>query len=158
MNTEPKKLRYKEDDINLLLPSFKPRVQGVLEDMRSLGYTPVLRDTVRTEAEAAANAAKGTGSVNSMHLYGCAADIICNDHGWACAAAKCKFYVKLGYAVEAHGMYWGGRFKKVDQPHMQGVPAIPRAQNAIRALGHEPESAAKRDAMVKAALRPVEAV
>jgi hypothetical protein len=141
--------KYKEDDINLLLPSFRPKVQAVYDGMQAAGYRPCLRDTVRTQAEADANAEKGTGSSRSMHMYGCAADIICDEHGWSCAAVKCKFYTKLGALVEAQGLFWGGRFQSVDQPHMQGVAPTPKAQNAMRALGTADRTAGARDALVR---------
>lgn len=147
------RLKYKEDDIVLLLPSFRPRVEQVLKTMRALGFTPVLFDTVRTEEQAAKNSAKGTGVRLSMHIYGCAADIICNQHGWACAKHKCKFYVKLGQASQAAGLYWGGSFG--DMPHMQALPFAPKVQNEMRALGYSDESAGARDALSARHLRPV---
>src|SRR4051812_1339169 len=99
--------RYKQDDIALLLPSFQPEVQFILDDMKRQGFKPVLFDGFRTPAEALRNAAKGTGKANSPHLYGVAADVICDDHGWACADKRCKFYVKLVATVRARGLVTG---------------------------------------------------
>ena len=149
------KLRYKEDDINLLLPSVRERVVGVISDMKDLGFQPVLKDTLRTSAEAAANELKGTGIRLSMHMFGVAADVICNQHGWSCQQRGCKFYKKLGYAVESRGLYWGGHFG--DMVHMQGLPFTTAVQDALRALGRGPDSLDARDAFVRRYLKEVAA-
>jgi hypothetical protein len=149
--------RYKEDDINLLLPSFIPEVQAVLDSMRSQGFKPVLFDGLRTPAEALKNAAKGTGKSNSPHLYGVAADVICDEHGWSCAQKKCKFFTKLVATVRARGLVTGedfhgpGGVRKVDQPHFQAV--LPATEAKLHALGMGPESVPARDALVQAFLK-----
>jgi D-alanyl-D-alanine carboxypeptidase len=142
--------RYKSDDIELLLPTFRERVRKLMARMVELGFAPVLFDGVRTLQEAQANAAKGTGIAKSVHCYGAAADIVCGFHGWACAAKRCKFYRNLGREAEALGLLWGGRFPSVDQPHVQGV-AISQ-QNDLRKLGMDAASAAARDALVSSYL------
>lgn len=116
----------KEDDINLLVPSFRPLVQRVLEGVRAAGYKPLLKDTLRTDAEAARNAARGTGSKGSMHCYGVAADVICAEHHWDCHKHGCDFFEVLGTEVEkVPGLVWGGRWtrggKGPDKPHFQCV-------------------------------------
>lgn len=143
--------RYKSDDIELLLPSFREAVRSVMSDMVALGFQPVLFDGMRTHAEALHNAAKGTGIKDSMHEYGVAADVICDVHGWQCRAKGCKFYTKLGASAEARKLLWGGRFTNVDQPHMQGVSIA--QQKLIRALGKDTSTVTARDAEVVKFLR-----
>ncbi len=146
----PSGMPYRQDDISLLLPSFRKRVEGVLRRVRAAGHDPCLFDTTRTLAEAQKNAKKGTGAknpLNSMHLYGCAADVICNAHGWDCAKHKCDFYTVLLDATKAEGLVSGRYFEKVDLPHMQGVRVGQQAE--MKALGVSPESAAARDALVR---------
>lgn len=145
----PKKPKYRSDDIKLLLPTMQTKVQELLDAMVVDKFTPVLWDSARTDEEAERNAANGKGIKNSVHIYGGAADIICGEHGWSCAANKCKFFTKLGQHAERLGFVWGGRFKRVDQPHVQGMK-VGEPQNKLRALGYKPESVAARDAIVQA--------
>jgi hypothetical protein len=137
--------RHKADDVNLLLPSFRERVVLLLERLAARGYSPVPRDTLRTRAEAARNDEEGRGIKDSMHLYGAAADIICDAHAWSCAQRGCGFYDELGILAEAMGLTWGGRWKRRDMPHVQGVKV--GDQPAFRRL--KPE---QRDAFVAARL------
>lgn len=144
--------KYREDDINLLLPSWRVQVQALLDRMKALGFVPVLFDGLRTAEEAKANALKHTGKADSMHCYGCAADLICAEHGWSCQANKCKFFTTLGREAEAAGMTWGGRFHIgihgfPDMPHVQGIPI--KAQQRMRNIGMDPEKADARDALVR---------
>lgn len=150
MSARPTKRRLPEDNIELLLPSFRDVVIELMDRMRDLGYDPLLFDGLRTPAEAARNAAKSTGIVGSMHLYGCAADIICGEHNWSCKDSGCKFFQRLGREAEALGLTWGGRFTKVDQPHVQGIPVAKQA--TMRRMGTGPSSALARDAIVRACL------
>ncbi len=140
--------RYKEDDIKLLLPHMSARVQSLIDAMKSDGFEPVLFDGLRTPEEAVANAKKGTGIVASMHLFGCAADLICAEHGWACRAAKHKFYQSLKRNAIALGFVCGADFGSVDEPHVQGCFISDQA--AIRALGTVAETLTERDAKVAA--------
>lgn len=136
--------KYRADDLNLLLPSFREATVRVIERLRAQGFDPIPFDTLRTPEEALRNAKRGSGILDSIHLYGCACDVICGVHGWSCKASKCKFYTKLGAAVEAEGLVWGGRFpSRVDLPHFQGIAV--REQKAMRDLGRGEESAAARD-------------
>jgi len=144
----------KEDDVYLLLPTFQNVVLDVMDDLRDLGFDPVLRDGLRTFDEAAANARKGTGSALSMHCYGCAADLICRVHGWGCAKAGCDFFEALGRVAEARGCVWGGRWRNPktgrvgwDKPHIQGIRVS--EQNRMRRIGPGADVAAERDALVR---------
>lgn len=140
--------RYRSDDIELLLPTFREKVRELMLRMGELGFEPVLFDGLRTQAEAAKNAAKGVGIADSVHCYGAAADLICNTHGWDCVKAKCKFYTALGREAEALGFVWGGRFTRVDLPHVQGITVA--QQRRMRALGTDVVSGLARDNMVRA--------
>jgi hypothetical protein len=141
---------YRSDDILLLLPSFRVVVGRLIGRMVHLQFEPVLFDGLRTPTEALRNAAKGSGIVDSMHCYGCAADLICGKHGWDCHKNRCGFYGVLGREAEALRLLWGGRFVKQDMPHCQAVEI--RDQNTMRALGMGPQNAHLRDALVKAFL------
>lgn len=138
----------REDDINLLLPTMRDKTAALIQAMQALGFDPVLFDGLRTVEEALRNAQRGTGIVDSIHLYGAAADLICRKHLWSCRKAGCKFYTKLGPAAEALGFVWGGRFTNTDQPHVQGIAVA--KQSAMRRLGRGPDTAAARDALVRA--------
>ena len=66
---------------------------------------------------AAANAAKGTGIANSLHLIGLAADLLLYRDG--VYLTKSEDYADLGLRWESmHELCrWGGRFKRVDGNH-----------------------------------------
>lgn len=112
------KLRYKEDDINLLLPAFRQRVFLLMQRLIARGFDPVIVDTKRSATEAAANAAKNTGIVNSLHITGAAADIVSNAHDRNSAAFN------AAYEEEIKRLYltWGGRWARVDVAHVQAIP------------------------------------
>lgn len=140
---------YRPDNVDLLLPSFRPVARALLKALTERGFDPVPRDTLRTAAEAAANAAKGTGITDSMHCYGAAMDVICGEHGWGCHEHGCEFYGALGEVAEALGLVWGGRWRRRDLPHVQCVRVGEQA--ALRALSSQVE----RDAFVSDRLRGV---
>lgn len=138
--------RFKSDDVELLLPAFRVAVKLLLQKMVAWGFKPIPFDTLRTSAEAAANARKGTGTANSIHQYGVAADIICGEHGWSCSDHGCDFFAVLGSEAKSLKLVWGGDWPRRDMPHVQGVAVA--MQPAVRALGTGPESAAARNQMV----------
>lgn len=133
-------------DVDLLLPSVAARLAWALSLVRGQGFSPLVFETIRSKARAAELAEKGTGTVDSIHCYGGAVDVICGFHQWNCARHHCGFYEVYGPAAEQCGFTWGGRWKRVDKPHIQAVPV--RLQNAFRAL-----SEADRDAFAAACLR-----
>lgn len=139
-------MAYKADDINKALPAWQDFTRAVIDDMVKAGFEAIPFDVIRTDAEAAKNAAKGVGIADSIHIYGAATDFICAKHGWQCAAKRCLFFKVLGHVVEARGGLWGGRFAKVDQPHAQGISIA--MQKEMRSLGKGPETAEKRNALV----------
>lgn len=113
--------KYPEDDIKLLPPTMQVHVQSVIDQLKATGFKPILFDGMRTKAEALKNAAKGTGRPDSIHMYGAASDLICDDHGWQCRKFKCKFYQNLKRIASAEGFVCGADFHSVDEPHIQAV-------------------------------------
>lgn len=146
-----KKSKYRSDTTDGLLPSFKPLVLKVIELQEADGHVAVLFDGVRTKAEAARNFKKGTGVADSIHCYGAAADVICGEHGWSCAAHGCSFFKDLQRNVESLGLLSGATFSKVDRPHFQGVSL--KQQAALRKLGVGEGSEEKRDLLVRKFLK-----
>lgn len=120
--------RMREDDVELLLPSFRAAYKLVLQDMKDAGFDPCPFDTARTPAEALRNAQRGTGILRSVHLLLCAADTICHAHWWNCAKHGCKFYEKLTERYEARGLVAGSRFRRRDWPHGQGIDVNEQAE------------------------------
>jgi hypothetical protein len=131
--------KYREDDIDLLVPAFRQKIVQLLSNLRARGFDPIVFDAVRTAKEAQANAAKGTGIVDSLHLYGLAVDIIDADKGWS----NPVFFKALRDEAEKLKLTSGARFSKIDWPHVQAVPVS--AQKAVRALA----TAAARNEFVK---------
>lgn len=123
--------RYRADDITQLVPSFRVKVQELLDLMRADGYDPVVRDAYRTHEEAQANEAAGVGIADSMHCYRVAADIIDAVRGWA--------HPEFFDALHTHALDLGltrvrrrqanGR-RVWDKPHVQAIPVA--LQAAVR--------------------------
>lgn len=116
-------------DMDLLVPAFRSRVESVLADMRAQGFDPLVWETWRSRERAALLSARGVGVVQSMHCYGCAVDIISESKRWG---APRKFWLALGAAAKAHGLTWGGTWRRHDLPHLQAVPIGP-LQQLVRA-------------------------
>ncbi len=83
----------------------------------------------------AAMAAEGDGIKDSIHSYRGAADIV-DGRQWALGkdpwTTTAAFWNALGQEAEALGLTWGGRFSKVDKPHVQW-PTV-QQQYAFRAM------------------------
>lgn len=133
-------------DPAMLLPTFRERVLALVSALEEAGHEPLVFETYRSRERAAMLSKKGTGIADSMHCYGCAADIICKRHKWDCRKQKCRFFDDLGRLAESLRLTWGGRFKTYDGPHVQGVPVA--RQGAIRAA----KDNEARDAIVRASL------
>jgi hypothetical protein len=142
------KKKYASDDIELLLPSFRPIARALLERMAARGHDACPFDTLRTPEQALRNAQRGTGSLQSIHMWGCAIDVICQQHGWDCAKHKCRFFQDLGAEAKALGLIWGGEWARRDMPHCQVIP-VGKWQNEMRRLPIGPESEGARDALVR---------
>lgn len=117
------KLRYKEDSLDLLLPSFRAKIVTLLARLKARGFDPVVVDTRRSASEAAANAAKGTGIVDSLHITGAAADILSNKYGRSSAA----FNKALAEESAKLGLTSGSTFSNNDVAHVQAVPVAKQA-------------------------------
>lgn len=118
----------KPDDLAGLVPSFRRKVDLLLAVLTRRGFQPVVVDGGRTQAEASANAAHGTGKDNSMHMWGVAADFADRVTAWG----DPKFFDALGAEAKKMGLVWGGDWKKPDRPHVQAIPATTRAQAEVR--------------------------
>lgn len=81
------------------------------------GYDLAIDQVKRTESEAKANAAKGTGIVNSLHLIGLAADLNLYINGEYQTTTEA--HKKIGaYWKSLHPLCcWGGDFSKPDGNH-----------------------------------------
>lgn len=55
--------------------------------------------------------------VDSWHSYGLAVDVV--EKSATPWDAPASFWLELGKAGEAHGLFWGGRFHHPDLPHLQ---------------------------------------
>lgn len=124
----PARKRFRAAPLDGLLPTFRARVETLLEQLRDAGHEPVVFETLRTPERAAMLAAKGRGIRDSMHLYGAACDVVCAVHGWDCAKHRCDFFERLGKLGEALGLVWGGRWRRVDKPHLQAVQVADQAR------------------------------
>lgn len=123
----------------LLLPSFAERIQDLFNAMRSLGYDPVLHEGLRTAERAALLNERGTGTADSLHIYGAAVDITSKKDGYD----NNDFFTALGAQAVALGLTWGGTFSnRVDKPHVQAIAG--RDQTIVRRL-----AAVEREAFVR---------
>ena len=134
------------DDPDYLIIPFRARITALLGRMTALGFKPLLWETYRTPTRAEALARKGVGIRDSIHCYGAAADVVCGEHRWDCKKHSCEFFSSLGEQAEKLNLVWGGRFKRVDAPHVQGV--LVKDQARFRAM----KAFADREAFVAAFL------
>lgn len=102
-----------------LVPAFADQLEKLFQRMRALGFDPLLYEAWRSPARAKELATKGTGIVDSMHIYGGAADIVSAKNLWS----DPTFFKALGREAKALGLTWGGDFSDgADMPHIQAVP------------------------------------
>jgi hypothetical protein len=127
--TRKKKVgKFKEDNINLLLPAFRNKVLLLIDAMKQKGFDPVLHDTGRTQLEALTYAEKGVGVKNSLHLFGAATDIISASKGWK----NPKFFQALEQEANKLNLTSGNTFRRKDPNHIQAIPI--KYQVAFRKL------------------------
>lgn len=129
------KPKYKSDDINLLLPAFRDKIQLLLSNLQEEGFDPILIDTARTQKEADENAKKGTGISKSLHIYGAASDIISASKGRKDNKFNAALIIgskKLGLTSGANKKYGGDFPSKHDVAHVQAIPV--KLQPAFRSL------------------------
>jgi hypothetical protein len=123
-----------DNDLGRLAPSFRRKVERLLELMRNDGWHPLVWETYRTP-ERAADLATDKLKGASMHSLGLAVDIVDEQLLWG---ASEEFKQALGRHAKALGLYWGGDFlnndgsKGRDQWHVQAIPI--GQQNRYRAL------------------------
>lgn len=94
---------------------FSLMIAELLVYMKSQGYDGALDQVKRTQAEANANVAAGTGISNSLHTIGLAADINLYKNGTYLSLSS--DHMQFGVWWEAKGGSWGGRFSKPDGNH-----------------------------------------
>lgn len=119
-------------DPSKLLPGFAKKVEQLFQAMRKRGYKPLLWEGYRTPERAAMLAEKGTGIVDSMHSYGAAVDIVDESTAPNYWTGAPGFWNALGEEAEKLGLTWGGRWKSVDRPHVQGITVA--EQTAFRKM------------------------
>lgn len=97
---------------------FTRNIELLLRWIFSTGQQCALDQVKRTQAEAATNAAAGTGIVNSLHVIGLAADILFYDQGGAYLTDS-AFYKWAGEYWKGLDPLncWGGDFQKPDGNH-----------------------------------------
>lgn len=142
------------NDMTLLLPSFRERVEILVDRLSHRGLDPVVWETFRTQERAELLAKYGTSKNGalSMHCYGAAADILSRRYKWS----NPSFFRALGQEADRLGLTWGGdwdgdpstKHSFVDSPHVQAIPV--RQQNGLRAMPLE-----LRDRFVAARLPPL---
>ena len=81
------------------------------------GYDLALDQVKRTEAEAAANAAKGSGIRNSLHLLGLAADLNLYIGGVYQTTTEAHKAIGAKWKTMHPLARWGGDFSKPDGNH-----------------------------------------
>lgn len=145
------------NDPATLVPAFRAKVELLLDRMRAKGWKPLLYETRRSRERAKMLNAKGRGSLDSMHCYDIAADIVDADRNnvprmdkeglWD---APAQFWADLedeAIALGLHRLFRRGvkhdrsdaDGESWDKPHVQAVPV--KEQAAIRALRSRDEIA-----------------
>jgi hypothetical protein len=137
-------------DLNRLLPSMKVTVQKLLEAMESEDLAPKVLETYRSPQRAAELAAKGTGIALSVHTYGAACDIVCDNHLYECDKWGCPFFQVLEREAKRLGLVSGARWTRADWPHVQGVTVA--EQGKLRSMGYGSDSWQRRDKFVAASI------
>lgn len=99
-------------------PSFAKAVKRVLLRMRAMGFDAVVNNGLRTPEQARANAAKGVGIADSMHIYGLAVDIVSKSKGWN---VPTTFWSALNSIAVSEGLTTGLYWTKPDPAHVQAV-------------------------------------
>lgn len=109
--------------------SFKAKVYCVMRDLEALGWKPLVRNGWRSQAQANANAANGSGVKNSLHLEGLAADIVdaSGDGPGKYNLVKEQFWKDLRNTAVKYGLRSGMDFRKVDLPHIDAGLSVSRS-------------------------------
>jgi hypothetical protein len=121
------------DDLN---PHFRARLELILADVKKERVFETIRTDERQQflygfgreyddPTPRGAVTKVATAMYGWHFYGLASDIVEDDATpWVAPNA---FWQELGLAAERHGCVWGGRWKRVDLPHVQmgGIPVSP---------------------------------
>ena len=104
-----------------LADSFRPLAEKLIAACKAAGIPLAIIDTLRTEAEHAANLAKGVSWVKrSKHMDGLAIDVcpqvLLREKGWAPAS---PLWTTIGVIGESLGLRWGGRWRVKDLGHFE---------------------------------------
>lgn len=123
---EPPRITELDD----LAPKFRVAVENILRDMGERGHKCKVFESLRTNErqrwlygfgrEYDDGRGDVTGAMTARggwHYYGLAVDIVEDDSTpWR---ASQLFWSDLGRIAEIHGCKWGGRWKRLDLPHVQ---------------------------------------
>ena len=96
---------------------FARAVPLLLQYMTALGYEYTLGQAKRTEAEAQANAAAGTGIAKSLHIVSLAIDINLFKDGQYLDSSDAHRPFGVFWKSLGEDYYWGGDFSKPDGNH-----------------------------------------
>jgi peptidoglycan LD-endopeptidase CwlK len=135
-----------------LAPGFRDRLHAVVATMRAHGESPLVVETLRTDARQAFLHGfgrlydDGRGVVThsrdadeTWHGFGLAADLVCATDYWD---ARPVFWAVLGEAAAVHGLTWGGDWngngrsddeRFLDRPHVQFGPPMRRSPSPAAA-------------------------
>lgn len=121
-------------DPSELLPWFADRVELVFQALRADGHDPLLWEALRSRERAQKLAKKGTGIVDSIHLYGGAVDIVDGSDSTPWTEVPEGFWAAVQRHAEANGLHvlHNRKGRRIDLPHVQCV-AQGREQNRFRA-------------------------
>ena len=123
-----------EKRIQQLHPALASALRGVLADLATRGIAVEVVQGLRTIAEQDELFAKGRTKPGPIVTQACGGE---SNHNYGLAADLCPFvndapdwnapmpvWSAIGEAAAAHGLEWGGRWKKfLDKPHVQ-LPSI----------------------------------
>ena len=115
--------------LELCAPKFAAAVQAMLKDLEG-GRSEWAFETLRTPErqrflygfgrdydDGRGKVTNAQTSLYSWHGFGMAVDVVEKDATpWD---APVSFWNEIGEAAEAHGLAWGGRWRKPDLPHVQ---------------------------------------
>jgi peptidoglycan L-alanyl-D-glutamate endopeptidase CwlK len=109
-----------------LTPTFKVKVEQLIKNLKDLGITVIVVDTLRTIAEQKQNIKKGVSwTMNSKHLPGPdgkarAIDIVPHvlaiKKNWA---PESPLWKTVGEEAKKLGLKWGGDWKQKDLVHIE---------------------------------------
>jgi hypothetical protein len=100
-----------------LAAPFRAKVGALFARLRSLGFDPFLWEGYRSPERAAELAAKHVGIAKSLHINGCAVDIVDATKLWDADPA---FWRALQREAEALGLTSGAHWG--DRDHVQAIP------------------------------------